>query len=320
VRWEDFALVSPDIWRKRLLDYASMGKDHKYAGFCTGHEVQIIDLKLDRYMADKAERGEMTHLLIDRFRFDSFAPDSSEAGTSLLTRFGQDVYMFFMITPPEEIVARAWKRGLDVGRFKAVEDILGHNVEAYAGIPLLFFRWAKRLDKHVHYEFLDNTQPLGTPPKTVAFGLNGCMVILDAQGLVNIERFRRINVHAGSPDELYPQPEAVSLDQCMGLLTQCAREIAQIYFADQANGLTWLQWKDGKLTLPCYELAEQKLAQEVNRTAVHAMFGADQMQSALEAAKQMASHTPSESKRLHVRHLLNESDIQSLGLWDWEAK
>lgn len=318
VRWEDFALISPDIWRKRLLDYASMGKDHKYAGFCTGHEVQIIDLKLDRFMAKKAESGEMTHLLIDRFRFDSFAPDSSEAGTSLLTRFGQDVYMFFMITPPEAIVARAWKRGLDVGRFKAVEDILGHNVEAYGGIPLLFFRWANRKDKHVHYEFLDNTQPLGTPPKTVAFGLNGCMVILDAQGLVNIERFRRINVHAGSPEELYPNPDAVSLDKCMGLLTQCAREIAQIYFADQANGMTWLQWKDGVLTLPSVELAEQQLSIDVNRAVVYAMFGDAQIQAALESAHQRSHHAPSESQQVHVRSLLNESDIQSLGLWDWE--
>jgi len=320
VRWEDFALISPDIWRKRLLDYASMGKDHKYAGFCTGHEVQIIDLKLDRYMAQKAESGEMTHLLIDRFRFDSFAPDSTEAGTSLLTRFGQDVYMFFMITPPEAIVARAWKRGLDVGRFKAVEDILGHNVEAYAGIPLLFFRWANRKDKHVHYEFLDNTQPLGTPPKTVAFGLNGCMVILDAEGLVNIERFRRINVHAGSPEELYPNPEAVALDQCMGLLTQCSREIAQIYFADQANGITWLLWKDGILTLPSVELAEQKLAMEVNRALVNAMFGAQQIEAALQTARHHATLSSSESNYVHVRRLLNESDIQSLGLWDWENK
>lgn len=318
VRWQDFALISPDIWRKRLLDYASMGKDHKYAGFCTGHEVQIIDLKLDRYMAKKAENGEMTHLLIDRFRFDSFAPDSTEAGTSLLTRFGQDVYMFFMITPPEAIVARAWKRGLDVGRFKAVEDILGHNVEAYGGIPLLFFRWANRKDKHVHFEFLDNTQPLGTPPRTVAFGLNGCMVILDAQGLVNIERFRKINVHAGSPEELYPNPEAVSLDQCMGLLTQCARQIGQIYFADQANGITWLQWKDQQLNFPSSQLAEQQLSIEVNQAAVNAMFGAGQVQAALHEARMRSSHEEDSSKQVHVRSFMNESDIQSLGLWDWK--
>ena len=35
-RWSDFALISPDIWRKQLLDYASLGPAYKYAGALTG--------------------------------------------------------------------------------------------------------------------------------------------------------------------------------------------------------------------------------------------------------------------------------------------
>ena len=34
----------------------------------TGEELRIVDQKLDRYVARKAERGEMTHLLIDQFQ------------------------------------------------------------------------------------------------------------------------------------------------------------------------------------------------------------------------------------------------------------
>jgi hypothetical protein len=75
VRWSDFALISPDIWRKQLLDYGALGAAYRYAGAFTAEELQIVDQKLDRYMARKHRRGEMTHLLIDRFRFDSFAPD-----------------------------------------------------------------------------------------------------------------------------------------------------------------------------------------------------------------------------------------------------
>jgi len=45
----------------------------------------------------------MSHLLIDRFRFDSFragaGKDTSRPGCS--RGFGDLVYMFFMITPPE---------------------------------------------------------------------------------------------------------------------------------------------------------------------------------------------------------------------------
>src|SRR5664280_1785039 len=111
--WEEFALISPDIWRKFLLDYGSLGAAYKYAGTLTGHEVEIIDKKLDRHMATKAARGEISHLLIDRFRFDSFVPVSEgKVSSKLLTRFGNLVYMFFMITPPELTVERAWKRGL----------------------------------------------------------------------------------------------------------------------------------------------------------------------------------------------------------------
>src|SRR6204780_430546 len=94
VQWSDFALISPDIWRKQLLDYAALGAAYKYAGAFTAEELQIVDQKLDRYMARKHRRGDMAHLLIDRFRFDSFAPDSDEAGSNLLTRFGQTVYLF----------------------------------------------------------------------------------------------------------------------------------------------------------------------------------------------------------------------------------
>src|ERR1700730_4505011 len=121
VSWSEFALISPAIWRKQLIDYDSLGPVFRYAASFTGEELQIIDQKLDRYMARKAGRGDMSHLLIDRFRFDSFAPDSNEAGSNLLTRFGQIVYLFFVITPPASLVERAWKRGLEFGRYKAVE-------------------------------------------------------------------------------------------------------------------------------------------------------------------------------------------------------
>ena len=121
----------------------------------------------------------MSHLLIDRFRFDSFAADSDEAGSNLLTRFGHIIYLFFVITPPAFLVERAWNRGLEVGRYKAVDDTLAHGVEAYAGMPELFFTWVQRRDKRVHFEFLDNSVPRGERPLTVAFGGNETLNVLD---------------------------------------------------------------------------------------------------------------------------------------------
>ncbi len=245
VTWADFALISPDIWRKQLLDYASLGAAYKYGGACTGDELQIIDQKLDRYMARKAQAVGTTHLLIDRFRFDSFAPDSNEAGSNLLTRFGHTVYMFFMLTPPEAIVERAWQRGLDVGRYKAVDDLLAHNIDAYAGMPELFFTWALRDDKDVHCEFLDNTVPYGEQPLTAAFGWNGELNVLDVKAMLDIERFRKVNVDAATPAALYPDPAALAPARNTGFLAACARRLPQLNFVEAATGRVYLHLEGG---------------------------------------------------------------------------
>jgi hypothetical protein len=244
--WADFALISPDIWRKYLLDYDGLGEASRYGGSLTGHELRIIDQKLDRYMAQKAERARMSHLLIDRFRFDSFAEEEGgEEGVRLLTRFGAVVYMFFMITPPIATVERAWKRGLEVGRYKAVDDLLDHNVEAYTGMPRLFFTWALREDKQVHYEFLDNAVPAGERPRTVAFGWNDEMTILDIGRLLDVERFRKIDTAATCPAEVHPDPAALAAEKSTAFLLRCARMIRKITLADHRTGRIYAQIEAG---------------------------------------------------------------------------
>ena len=236
--WLDFALITPDVWRKFLLDYDSLGPARRYAGPLTGHEVEIVDRKLDGYMARKADAGRISHLLIDRFRFDSFAVNpGTETGSQLLTRFGHQVYMHFMITPPDATVERAWKRGEQFGRYKAVEDLLAHNVEAYTGMPRLFFTWVLRPDKEVHFEFLDNSVPEGERPRTVAFGANGVMNILDVQVPAR---------HRPLPGDQHPGPRSgggLCRRACprkargdMRFLRDCLRRMTTIRFADHATG------------------------------------------------------------------------------------
>ncbi|HWG70567.1 MAG TPA: hypothetical protein VN692_14230 [Steroidobacteraceae bacterium] len=246
VNWSDFALISPDIWRKQLLDYGSLGAAYKYAGAFTAEELRIIDRKLDRYMARKHERGDMTHLLIDRFRFDSFAPDSDEAGSNLLTRFGQTVYLFFVMTPPESLVERAWKRGLEVGRYKAVDDTLAHALDAYAGIPDFFFTWVRRRDKRIRFEFLDNTVRLGERPRTVAFGDNDRLNVLDVRGMLDIERYGRVNVDASGPQALYPDRSMLAAAHNTGFLRRCAGKFREVNFVNQATGRIYLRLESGR--------------------------------------------------------------------------
>ncbi len=259
-RWSDFALISPDIWRKQLLDYASLGSAYKYAGALTSEELQLIDQKLDRYMALKHQRGEMSHLLIDRFRFDSFGPDSDQAGSNLLTRFGHSVYLFFMITAPELLVERAWKRGLEVGRYKAVDDTLAHSVEAYTGMPNVFFTWVRRSDKRIHFEFLDNSVHFGELPRTVAFGSNDILHVLDVTGMLNIERYGRVNVDATAPQSLYPDRRLLAPEHNVGFLKRCIDEFREVIFADQAGGRIYLHIVSGAPALIDREALQTALA------------------------------------------------------------
>lgn len=247
--WQDFALISPDIWRKYLLDYDSLGAASKYAGMLAGDEVPILDQKFDRYIEQKSKQDGLPHLLIDRFRFNSFAHGlGPEKGSNLLTRFGHTVYLVFLVTPPEATVQRAWKRGLQVGRFKAVDDLLDHNIEAFKGIPNLFFTWALHKDKTVYYEFLDNGVAYGQKPRTIAFGKNGEMYILDFKCMFDIVRYTRINIEASNPAEVYPNQNIMDAASNTDFLLQCARKIPKINFVDSESKQIYASMSSSKMT------------------------------------------------------------------------
>lgn len=299
VAWSDFAVVSPDIWRKYLLDYGALGDAYKYAGAFTARELAIVDHKLDRYMAVKAERGGMTHLLIDRFRFDSFAPDSDQAGSNLLTRFGREVYMFFMITPPHETVERAWRRGLEVGRYKAVDDTLAHNVEAYSGMPDLFFTWALRAGMSVHCEFLDNGVPPGAPPLTVAFGRGGELNVLDVKGLLDVDRFRKINVDARAPEEVYPGGDAMAPAHNTRFLAECVARLPAVNFAARASGRVYARTESGRLAWTDPEALARAVADPETRAGILAV-----------APDALGPHAPPRGSAT-----LRGADFHTLGQW-----
>jgi hypothetical protein len=156
--------------------------------------------------------------------------------------------MFFMITPPEETVERAWVRGQQVGRYKAVDDLLAHNVEAYTGMPRLFFTWAAKKDKTVHYEFLDNAVPEGERPRTAAFGSDGEMNILDIGRLIDVERYKKINVDAKDPGAVYPDAGALAPEKNLEFLLECARRFPAINLVHPDTGRIYARVEAGKLS------------------------------------------------------------------------
>jgi hypothetical protein len=303
-RWSDFALVSPDIWRKQLLDYATLGAAYKYAGAFTGDELAIVDQKLDRHIARKAARGEISHLLIDRFRFDSFAPDSDVAGSNLLTRFGRIVYLFFMITPPGELVERAWRRGLEVGRYKAVDDTLAHGVEAYSGMPQLFFTWIERSDKRVHFEFLDNSVALGETPRTVAFGWNDAITVLDVKCMLDIVRYRRVDTNARSPAAVFPDRGVLAPENNTSFLRKCVQRFREVNFAEAASGRVYLHLEAGRSVWADRELLARAAADADTRAGLAAA-----VPGALDAP------APAGGPPAHLRDLVSAERRHTVGQW-----
>ena len=246
-----YGTVSPDICRRLLLDYEALGEAYKYAGRLAGKEVKLLDAKLDRYIRDKAERDHsIPHLLIDRFRFDSFSMDKvPQLLDATYAKYINTMYFYFIVTPPEATVERGWERGLTRGRYKAVEDFLGHCVEAYDGMPKLLFKWLDSRRPRLEYHFLDNSVPKNTPPTTIAHGSREVLQILDPLGLVNIDRFRKINTLASCPAEVYPDDGSQAIARNCTFIRQCLTRVPEVRFVDAATGRTYLQVSAGRFSI-----------------------------------------------------------------------
>jgi hypothetical protein len=129
-----------------------------------------------------------------------------------------------------------------------VDDLLAHHVEAYTGMPALFFTWALRSRMAVHYEFLDNDVPFGERPRTVAFGWNGEMNILDVKGLLDIDRYRKIDIDAKRPADVYPDAGIMAPDRNTQFLCDCARRLAAVSLADRETGRVYARLDAGRLS------------------------------------------------------------------------
>ncbi|WP_111415034.1 hypothetical protein [Billgrantia lactosivorans] len=255
-----YGTITPDIWRRLLLDYEALAEAYKYAGRLAGKEVKLIDAKLDRYIRDKAQRDRtIPHLLIDRFRFDSF---SSETVPQLLdgtyAKYVSTMHMYFVITPPEATVERGWQRGLERGRYKAVSDFLGHCVEAYDGMPRVFFKWLDSPRPRFKYVFLDNSVPRHTPPEVIAHGTREVLHILDPQGLVDIERYKKINTAATCPAEVYPGGDVLAVANNCTFLKQCLAKVPEVRFVDPTSGKTYLRAGSGRFAVEDAELLQAR--------------------------------------------------------------
>jgi hypothetical protein len=64
--------------------------------------------------------------------------------------------------------------------------------------------------------------------------------------MLNMQGFRKVNVNATGPDNLYLDPDALAPQNNTGFLVECARRLPHVNFADQATGRVYLRLFAGK--------------------------------------------------------------------------
>ena len=209
-----------------------------------------------------------------------------------------------MIAPPASLVERAWKRGLEFGRYKAVDDTLAHSVDAYSGMPQLFFTWIQRTDKRVHFEFLDNSVQLGERPRTIAFGWNDTLNVLDLKCALDVERYRRVNVNATTPELLYNDEGLLAPEINTGFLKQCIDKFREINFADQDTGRIYLRIVSGKPVWADREALERAASDPDTRAGLLAMASA-----AFDRA------LPAPDRPIYLSEITGAKQARTLGRW-----
>jgi hypothetical protein len=73
------------------------------------------------------------------------------------------------------------------------------------------------------------------------------MNVLDLVGLLNIERFKRINIEARRPEEIYLSSPGTGLGGDIKFLTDCIRRIPTLSFAHRATGQIYARIENGSL-------------------------------------------------------------------------
>ena len=97
------------------------------------------------------------------------------------------------------------------------------------------------------------------------------MNVLDVSGMLNVDRFRKIDVHATKPEEVYSSTGAMAPGCNLEFLTQCARSMAMLNFAERDSGRVYARFEHGTLKGVCPELLERALKDPDTRTAVLAL-------------------------------------------------
>ena len=125
--------------------------------------------------------------------------------------------------------------------------MLAHNIEAFTGMQDILFGRTLDPKARIHYELLNNNVPRGDVPFTIAFGWSGEINILDVKCMLDIERYRKININAKNPAEVYLDGRAMAVQNNVGFLARSVRRYPRLNFADRGTGRIYARFVSGRL-------------------------------------------------------------------------
>src|SRR4030095_1686526 len=85
------------------------------------------------------------------------------------------------------------------------------------------------------------------PPPTIAFGWNGEMNILDVKGMLDIDRYRKIDIGATRPAEVYADANGMAPENNGKFLVECVRMLPRVLFAERDTGRIYARIEKGRL-------------------------------------------------------------------------
>jgi hypothetical protein len=113
--------------------------------------------------------------------------------------------------------------------------------------------------------------PRGTFPRTIAEGDREAMTLYRPLGLIDVERYQKIDIHARAPDEVYPSPEALDVERNCDFLRQCLRRIPRVDFVDETTGTAYARCVSGRIELLDGKVFEHVARDEETARLFHAI-------------------------------------------------
>jgi hypothetical protein len=126
--------------------------------------------------------------------------------------------------------------------------------------------------------------------------------VLDVKCMLDVERYRRVNVDATAPEQLYADADLLRPENNAGFLRQCVDRFREVNFADQATGRVYLSLLTGA-PIWCDRDA-LALASAETRAGIHAA-----------APAALERDVPSTGRPRHLSERIGGERFNTVGAW-----